>query len=152
MNSVSVEGDEGVYRNIEGANSIGTLELGQINDETRRDDLRSERAQQGNCCSGGSAGRNQIVDEQYFFATTDRITMDLHLVDAVLQGITDSHGIVREFPLFPDGDEASAELTGHGSAENETPCLDTGDGGDIPFLIGRRQRVDRLTKRRRMTE
>src|SRR4051794_21197889 len=75
-NSVSLEADEGVDDDILRRKARRPAEIGQIDDEGRRDDLAARAADQLDGGLGGAARRDQIVDQQDLVALADRIGMD----------------------------------------------------------------------------
>ena len=110
------------------------------------------------CCKSlmaafrGSPGRDQIVDEDHAFALGDRIVMHLHVVEAILQGIGDGDGRVRELAFLADRHEAGRQLMRHRAAQDEAARLDAGDLVDFRSGPGLDELVDRAAKGFRVAE
>ena len=76
---------------------------------------------------GGAASGENIVDERDPLASCDRVHMNLHDGASIFELILCSACRPRELPFFPYGNEADAELEGHGTSEDETACVDADD-------------------------
>src|SRR3712207_8658008 len=56
-----------------------------------------------------AAGGDEVVDQHHPLLLSDGVGMDLHLVDAVLEGIRDPHGLMGQLALLADRHEARSE-------------------------------------------
>src|SRR5690606_4320607 len=122
---------------------LAPAEVGQVDDEAGGNDLGAHLAQELRGAFGGTAGGNQIVDQDHPVAGADTVAMHLHLVDATFEAVGDAYRLVRQLALLADGNETGGELMCDGAAENEAARLDAGDPVDLAAGIGMHQLVDR---------
>lgn len=77
--------------------------------------------------TGGSPGREEVIDEHDFFMGKDRISVDLHLRLTIFERIGGTIRFPGEFSLFADRDKTDAKAICDGGTKNETACIDAHD-------------------------
>ena len=91
---------------------------------------------------GRAPGRYQIVHQDDALALRNAVAVHLHLIDAVFQGVGDTHGGMRELAFLADRHESRGQAMRHGTAENEAARLDAGDPVYPCFGPGPDQLID----------
>jgi len=131
---------------------LATTEIRQVDDEAGGDDFRTDLAQQLDGANGSTAGRDQVVAEDHFFARLYRIDMDFHLVGTVFQRIGHANRAIGQLALLADRHETSRKLMCHRAAQNEAARFHAGDLVDAHSFVGFDQFIHRQTEGRRITE
>src|SRR5690606_18763966 len=72
------------------------------------------------------------------------VLVDLDNVDAVFKSVLLAYCLPGQFALLTDWDKAAAEPVSHGATDDETTCLDTGNGVHFLACKGTPQRLDRF--------
>src|SRR5580658_3605120 len=138
--SVTLEADELSHRHLKLGQACRAPKIRQVDDETGRQDLGSEGAQQLHGGRGCTPGCDQVINQNDLRAGLHRVAVHLHLIEAVLQGVGNAYGGVWQLALLADGHEAGRQLVRHRAAEDEAARLDAGHVGDTRA----RPRLDQL--------
>src|SRR5579859_3149724 len=126
---------------------LATLEVDELDEEAETDHLAAQHLDQLRDRPGGAAGRDQVVDDQHLLAGQDRVLVDVEDIVAVLQRVFDAAGREGQLARFADGDEAGAQLFGHGRTEDEPARLHGGDELDALARPAPAHHLDRLGQR-----
>lgn len=95
-------------------------------------------------CLGGTAGGDEVVADQNPLPGCAGVDVDFKLIDAVFKAVADGFGLVGQFALFADRDEANPELQRQRGAKDEAPTLHAGDHVDLATPRGRQGKDDIL--------
>src|SRR5215472_7391981 len=128
---MSLESNERADRHVELAQSVGTAEIRQIDDETGGKDLGAQLAQELHRPFRRSAGRDQIIDKDDTVPLLYRVLVHFHLVQPVFQRIGDGNAFMRKLALLADRHETSGYLVRDRSAQDEAARLDAGNLVDL---------------------
>src|SRR5690606_22025392 len=110
---------------------VGPAERRQVDHEGGGDDLAARFLDEVDGRVRRSAGRDQIIDQQYLVSAADGIGVDLDGVDAVLEAVLLADRLPRQLALLADRHEAAAEFVGDGAAEDEAARLDARNMVDL---------------------
>ena len=148
--SMSLERHQRAHGHVHRAQFGGAAEIGQVDDEARRNDIGADLAEQFHRALGGAAGGDEIVDQDDALARLDRVGMHFHFIDAVFQRIGDPHRGMRQLAFLADRHEAGGNLMRHRAADDEASRLDAGDLVDLQSRPGLHQFIDRAAERARI--
>ena len=142
--SVLQQGENIVRR----ANFWRPLQKCKLYYKSEPDDFASEQLDEPGDRRGGSAGGEDVVDDQDVLAGFDGVGVDLELIGSVFQLILDAPHDGREFLGLANRDETRAERVSHGGGEEVAAGFDADHDIDGSVAIVLLKRVDGLRESR----
>src|SRR5690606_9064888 len=130
----------------------GTTEIGQVDDKSGVVTDSAGAAHQVHGGDSGTAGGDEIVDEENLVDVAEHIGMDLDGIDAIFEHVVLPDGLARQLTALAHGDEANPESNGNASAKDEAARLDAGDVGEAHLAMGGGNALDALTEAFRMLD
>src|SRR5229473_3669949 len=109
---------------IDAVQFFPAVEEGKLDGEGGAFDGAAELLDELGGGSGGAAGGEQVVTNDYALAGFDGVFVDFKGVCAVFQGIRDAGGFGGEFLRLSNGDETGVEPVGQGGSKNEAAGFD----------------------------
>ncbi len=125
---------------------------GELDQEARADAGAAGAADQLDAGSGGSAGCDQVVDDEGALAGLDGVGVHLDDVAPVLEGVLDLVRVPRKLPALAHEAEARTEDQRHRGAEQEATGLDAEHAVDAGVGEGCGDGLDRRAERRRLEQ
>jgi len=110
------------------AEAVTAFEEGEFDEDGDADDVAAEGFDHVAAGVHGSAGGEEVVDDEAFFAAFDGVFVDFEGVLAVFEGVGEGEFFGGELAGLADGDEAAGKGLGDGGAENKTAGLRANDG------------------------
>ena len=104
-----------------------TIEKCEFDKEKEAKDITTKFLNELQGSTGGSPGREEVIDEHDFFMGKDRISVDFHLRLTIFERIGGTIRFPGEFSLFADRDKTDAKAICDGGTKNETACIDAHD-------------------------
>ena len=146
--SMPVERHQRSHRHVHRPQFRRAAEIRQVDDEAGRDHVGADLAHQLHRALRGTAGGDEIVDQNDALAGKNGVGVHFHLVETVFQRIGDAHRGMRQLALLADRHKAGRDLMRHRAADDEAARLDAGDLVDLVAGPGLHQLIDRAAKRR----
>jgi len=135
--------------------TLCAVEEREIDEHGDADDVGVERFDEFTASLHGSAGGEEIVNEQHALAGVDGVEMNLDAVAAVFEVVGRAGGFGGELAGLADGDEAGGEGLRDGGAEDEAAGLGADDEVYMLAAVGVGHELDgegegaRVAKERR---
>lgn len=132
MGRRSAEGDDRAHRFA--GEPGAAVEEGQFDDEGHLQEVAAEAFDQFDRGGRGSAGGEDVVDEEHLLAGADGVDVHREGVGAVFEAVAFLEGVEGQFALLADGDDARTEAEGDGGGEEEAAGVDAGDEIDLAWF------------------
>ena len=119
-----------------GGDFIAAFEAGEFDEDGDADEFAAEVFDEFDAGFHGSAGGEDVVDEEDALAFDDGVGMDFEGVGAIFEVVSFGDSFVGELAGFADETEARGEAAGDGGAEDEAAAFGADDHADIFAAVG----------------
>src|SRR5258706_6105804 len=126
---------------------LTALQEVQFNQKARPDDVGAAVLEQLAGRGGGTAGRQDVVDQEDLLAMVNGVVVDLEGVGAVFEDVFVALLRPGELARLADGNEACAEALGDATAEDEAARFDGCHGRDALAQERLGQRAEGVVER-----